>query len=145
MVEGQTYYGLDKLSLNGLFCDNTWMKDLISYRMLRDAGVEAPLVSYVWLTVNGMDQGLYEEEQAALRVRLDEVRTAIAAERETTDGAEHFIRLVKQFTEIIELTDEIVATFIKKVEVHEPVKVDGQKQQEITVFYNFVGDVGGCA
>jgi hypothetical protein len=43
------------------------------------------------------------------------------------------------------LTDEIVATFIKKVEVHEPVKVDGQKQQEITVFYNFVGDVGGCA
>ena len=59
LVEGQTYYGLDKLSLNGLFCDNTWMKDLISYRMFRDAGVEAPLVSYVWLTVNGMDQGLY--------------------------------------------------------------------------------------
>ena len=59
LVEGQTYYGLDKLSLNGLFCDNTWMKDLISYRMFRDAGVEAPLVSYVWLTVNGTDQGLY--------------------------------------------------------------------------------------
>ena len=59
LVEGQTYYGLDKLSLNGLFCDNTWMKDLISYRMFRDAGVEAPLVSYVWLTVNGRDQGIY--------------------------------------------------------------------------------------
>ena len=59
LVEGKTYYGLDKLSLNGLFCDNTWMKDLISYRMFRDAGVEAPLVSYVWLTVNGTDQGLY--------------------------------------------------------------------------------------
>ena len=58
-VKGQTYYGLNKLSLNGLFCDNTWMKDLISFRMFRDAGVEAPLVSYVWLTVNGTDQGLY--------------------------------------------------------------------------------------
>ena len=58
-AEGQTYYGLDKLSLNSLFCDNTWMKDLISYRLFRDAGVEAPLVSYVWLTVNGTDQGLY--------------------------------------------------------------------------------------
>lgn len=58
-AEGQTYYGLDKLSLNSLFCDNTWMKDLISYRLFRDAGVEAPLVSYVWLTVNGADQGLY--------------------------------------------------------------------------------------
>ncbi len=58
-VKGQTYYGLDKLSLNSLFCDNTWMKDLISYRLFRDAGVGAPLVSYVWLTVNGTDQGLY--------------------------------------------------------------------------------------
>lgn len=33
LMEGQTYYGLDKLSLNGLFCDNTWMKDLIIYPM----------------------------------------------------------------------------------------------------------------
>ena len=59
LVEDQTYYGLDKLSLNSLFCDYTWLKDLISYRMFRDAGVEAPLVSYIWLTVNGTDQGLY--------------------------------------------------------------------------------------
>lgn len=35
------------------------MKDLVSYRLFRDAGVEAPLVSNVWLTVNGTDQGLY--------------------------------------------------------------------------------------
>ncbi len=35
------------------------MKDLISYRLFRDAGIEAPLVSYVWLTVNGKDHGLY--------------------------------------------------------------------------------------
>ena len=83
----------------------------------------------------------YEEEQATLRARLEEVRTAIATERETTDGAEHFIRLVKQFSEITELTDEIVATFIQKVEVHEPVKVDGKKQQDITVYYNFIGNI----
>ena len=59
LVKGQTYYGLDRLSLNSLFCDYTWMKDLISYRLFRDTGVEAPLVSYVWLTVNGTDHGLY--------------------------------------------------------------------------------------
>ena len=41
------------------FYDNTWMKDLVSYRLFRDAGVEVPLVSNVWLTVNGTDQGLY--------------------------------------------------------------------------------------
>ncbi len=59
LMKGQTYYGLDKLSLNNLFCDNTWMKDLVSYQLFRDAGVEAPLVSYVWVTLNGTDQGLY--------------------------------------------------------------------------------------
>lgn len=58
-VKDQTYYGLDRLSLNNLFGDNTWMKDLLCYQLFRDAGVEAPLVSYVWLTVNGADQGLY--------------------------------------------------------------------------------------
>lgn len=35
------------------------MKDLLSYQLFRDVGVEAPLVSYIWLTVNGVDQGLY--------------------------------------------------------------------------------------
>jgi len=83
----------------------------------------------------------YEDEQATLRARLEEVRTLIATEHETTEGAEHFIRLIKQFSEITELTDEIVATLIQKVEVHEPVKVDGKKQQEITVHYNFIGNI----
>ena len=83
----------------------------------------------------------YEEEQATLRTRLEEVRTAIASEQETTDAAEHFVRLVRRYTEITELTDEIVATFIRKVEVHEPIKADGQKRQEITVYYNFIGNM----
>lgn len=76
----------------------------------------------------------YEEEQATLRARLEDVRSAIATERETTDGVEHFIRLVKQFSEITALTDEIVATFIQKFEVHEPIKVDGKKQQDNLLF-----------
>lgn len=58
-VKDQTCYGLDSLSLNNIFGDYTWMKDLLSYQLFRDVGVEAPLVSYIWLTVNGVDQGLY--------------------------------------------------------------------------------------
>ena len=83
----------------------------------------------------------YEGEQAALRGKMDELQTAINKEKEKTDGAEQFIRLVKRFSEIAELTDEIVATFIQRVEVHKPVKVDGKKQHEITVFYNFIGEM----
>ena len=58
-VDGQTYYGLNKLNLSNIYADATYMKDYISYEIFRQAGVEAPLTSYVWLTINGEDQGLY--------------------------------------------------------------------------------------
>lgn len=56
---GKNYYGLDKLSLNNLIQDNTYLKDYFCYRMMSQAGVKAPLCSYVSLTVNGRDWGLY--------------------------------------------------------------------------------------
>ena len=58
-VDGQTYYGLDKLNLNNLYADATYMKDYIAYQLFQEVGVDGPLTSYVWLTVNGEDQGLY--------------------------------------------------------------------------------------
>ena len=103
--------------------------EFICYKITRDAETVYPMLA------------TYEEEQANLRARLEEVRSAIAVEHETTDGAEHFIRLVKQYSEITELTSEIVAAFIERVEVHKAVKVDGVKQQTITVYYNFIGNI----
>ena len=57
--DGNTYYGLDKLCLNNIISDNTYMKDYLSYRMMDEFGADAPLCSYVWVTVNGEDWGLY--------------------------------------------------------------------------------------
>ena len=54
------YHGLDKLHLNNSYCDATFMKDYLSYRILSEAGVETPLVTYVWLTINGEDFGLFQ-------------------------------------------------------------------------------------
>ncbi|MCI8848112.1 MAG: spore coat protein CotH [Oscillibacter sp.] len=56
---GKTYYGLDKLCLNNIIQDNTYMKDYLVYQMMAAHGVNAPLCSYVYLTVNGEDWGLY--------------------------------------------------------------------------------------
>lgn len=55
----QSYYGLDKLSLNNIIQDNTYMKDYLTYQMMREFGADAPLCSYVYITVNGEDWGLY--------------------------------------------------------------------------------------
>ena len=54
-----TYYGLDKLCLNNIIQDNTYMKDYLTYQMMAEMGVASPLCSYVYITVNGEDWGLY--------------------------------------------------------------------------------------
>ena len=51
--------GLDKLCLNNLIQDNTMMKDYLVYLMMNDFGADSPLCSFVYLTVNGEDWGLY--------------------------------------------------------------------------------------
>lgn len=55
----KNYYGLDKVSLNNIIQDNTYMKDYLSYQMMGYFGVDAPLCSYTYITVNGEDWGLY--------------------------------------------------------------------------------------
>ena len=55
----KSYYGLDKLCLNNIIQDNTYMKDFLVYQMMEEFGVNAPLCSYVYITVNGEDWGLY--------------------------------------------------------------------------------------
>lgn len=56
---GKSYYGLDKLVLNNLIQDNTYMKDYLTYEMMRAEGVPAPLCSYTEVTINGEEWGLY--------------------------------------------------------------------------------------
>lgn len=55
----KSYYGLDKLSLNNLIQDATMMKDYLVYQLMAEMGAAAPLCSFVYITVNGEDWGLY--------------------------------------------------------------------------------------
>ena len=57
--DGKIYHGLDKLVLNNLIQDNTYMKDYLTFQMMRAAGADAPLCSYINITVNGENWGLY--------------------------------------------------------------------------------------
>lgn len=57
--KGKTYYGLDKLCLNNVIQDNTYMKDYLVYRMMDEYGVKSPLCSFTYITVNGEEFGLY--------------------------------------------------------------------------------------
>ena len=69
--DGNTYYGLDKMSLDSSFQDNSYLKNYIAYDMMDFMEVPSPLCSYVWVTVNEEDWGLFlaveEPEEAFAR------------------------------------------------------------------------------
>ena len=73
-VDGQTFHGLDKLNLQNNCSDASAMKEYMAYWLFNRMGVDAPLSSYVWLTVNGEVQGLYTALEAEEESFLD--RTA---------------------------------------------------------------------
>ena len=58
--KGRTVHNIRKFNLNNSFRDSTYMKDFLCYTMFRKAGVDAPLCSYAWVTVNGEDYGLFQ-------------------------------------------------------------------------------------
>ena len=55
----KSYHGLDKLCLNNLIQDSTMMKDYLTYTLMNEFSVDSPLCSYVYITVNGENWGLY--------------------------------------------------------------------------------------
>jgi hypothetical protein len=58
-ISGQTFLGLDKLALNNIAQDNTYMKDYVAYKMMDAFGAYSPLCSFVNVTLNGEVWGLY--------------------------------------------------------------------------------------
>lgn len=58
--EDQKFMGMKKLVFNGSFSDPTMMRDVLAYKLMREAGVPAPETSYVDLWVSGEHMGLYQ-------------------------------------------------------------------------------------
>lgn len=58
-IDGQTCYGLDKLVINNIQSDTTYMKEYMSYELMTYMGVRTPLYAYTEVTVNGEDWGFY--------------------------------------------------------------------------------------
>lgn len=48
---------------------------------------------------------------------------------------------MRKYTEITELTPEIVREFVHKVVVHQAEKVDGKRTQIIELYFNYVGQM----
>ena len=86
--------------------------------------------------------GSYTEEMAALKGKIPGCEAAIQALREQVCGADHFIALAKKYTDIRELTPELLRLFIRKIVVHEKdVKWSKHSRQTVEIHYNDIGCV----
>lgn len=57
--KNKSWNGLDKLVLNNLFCDASYVKEYMAYDMFRYIGVEVPYYAFADLSINGAGYGCY--------------------------------------------------------------------------------------
>lgn len=58
-IKGQTCMGVDKMVINNIQADSTYMKEYLSFDMMSYMGVTTPLYAYTDVTVNGEKWGFY--------------------------------------------------------------------------------------
>lgn len=58
-IKGQTCFGLESFVVNNMLGDNTYMKEYISFDLMREAGVETPYFAFADVKVNGKPWGFY--------------------------------------------------------------------------------------
>jgi DNA invertase Pin-like site-specific DNA recombinase len=88
--------------------------------------------------------GGYTEEQKKLAAEIPAKEAAIQKLRDTVSSTEGFTAKAKRYTDITELTPELLRLFIQKIVVHEKsTKWSKKAMQTIEIHYSDIGYIGG--
>ena len=89
-----------------------------------------------------MLSGSYTEEQNRITVGIPQKEDEIQRLRETVNETDSFLYKAKRYTDITELTPELLRLFIEKIVVHEKeVKWSKHAPQTVEIYYNGIGFV----
>lgn len=81
----------------------------------------------------------YDSEQEELTAKIKEFEKSAIADKEQLSSIEHFAEQISGYAGITELNFKIINQLIEKILVSEPVEIDGQKIQRLTIHYKFIG------
>ena len=71
--------------------------------------------------------------------QIKELEKSAIADKEQLSSIEQFAEQISGYAGITELNFKIINQLIEKILVSEPVEVDGQKIQRLTIHYKFIG------
>lgn len=81
----------------------------------------------------------YDSEQEELTAKIKELEKSAIADKEQLSSIEYFAEQISGYAGITELNFKIINQLIEKILVSEPVEIDGQKIQRLTIHYKFIG------
>lgn len=81
----------------------------------------------------------YTNEQKDLKEKIEILNKSISTTEQKEIAITSFVDKVKKYTEIKEITPEIINELIDKILVHQQTKIDGKKYQQIDIYYSGVG------
>ena len=83
----------------------------------------------------------YETEQAELKHKVETLKTNLSSTEESEKNVLKFIAIVKSYTEVTELTPEILNSFIDKIFIGAPHRENKKRLQEVRIVYKLIGAV----
>ena len=83
----------------------------------------------------------YEDEQFELKAQIKHMKKVVAEEKSHELNADGFLQIVRKYSNIEELTTEILHEFIDKIIVHHKEKVFGETIQRVEIYYKMIGQV----
>lgn len=81
----------------------------------------------------------YDTEQADLQEEMTKLQEHIQQAEKQSVNVDRFLSIVKKYTNLTELTPEILHEFVDRIIVHAPDKSSGRRLQEIEIIYNHIG------
>ena len=81
----------------------------------------------------------YEEEQKQLRASISDLTEKLAKQQEDSLNISKFMVRISKYTELPELTVEIVNELIDKIVIHKPTGTKRNRIIQIDIYYNFIG------
>ena len=87
----------------------------------------------------------YANEQKDLKEKIEVLNKNISTTEQKENAITSFVDKVKKYTEIKELTPEIINELIDKILIHQQTRVDGKKYQQIDIYYSGVGIISVSA